>query len=250
MHNPGYVAAVAGPGGYRDVIAPGGVRVLYAGDVPMLDTGAVCQGHFCDFDRNFAIGPPDDAVRRAQDALFAGTERALAELRPGMAAQEAHALMAGSLRGAGVMPAGGRFGHGLGLSLTEWPSLAAHDDTVLREGMVLTLEPGADLAVPEVLSFGERSEARVARIARGSIRDAALAIGRRPGLDAVFVSCTNLRAMEVVEEAEARLRLPGLTSNLALAWQVFGHAGIRPAAPGRLFRAAPAPARAPGEQKG
>jgi len=150
-----YVAAVAGPGGYGDVIAPGGARVLRAGDVLMLDTGAVCQGHFCDFDRNFAIGPPGDAVRRAQDALFAATERALAELRPGMAAHEAHALMADSLRGAGVTPAGGRFGHGLGLSLTEWPSLAAHDDTVLRDGMVLTLEPGADLGPGRMLVHEE-----------------------------------------------------------------------------------------------
>ncbi|MEK9735333.1 MAG: M24 family metallopeptidase, partial [Paracoccaceae bacterium] len=35
----------------------------------------------------------------------------------------------------------GRLGHGLGMQLTEQPSLAAFDDTVLQENMVLTLEP-------------------------------------------------------------------------------------------------------------
>ena len=33
-------------------------------------------------------------------------------------------------------------GHGLGMSLTEWPSLIAQDTTELEVGMVLTLEPG------------------------------------------------------------------------------------------------------------
>jgi len=118
-------------------------------------------------------------------------------------------------------------------------------------GPVRAALEAAGLAVPELLSFGERSEARVARIARASIRDAALAIGRRPGLDAVFVSCTNLRALEVVEEAEARLGLPVVTSNLALAWRMFAHAGIRPVSgPGQLFRGACVPARAPGADDG
>jgi Xaa-Pro aminopeptidase len=35
----------------------------------------------------------------------------------------------------------GRLGHGLGMQLTEQPSHAAFDTTVLEAGMVLTLEP-------------------------------------------------------------------------------------------------------------
>ncbi len=35
----------------------------------------------------------------------------------------------------------GRLGHGLGMQLTEWPSLIPSDETVLEPGMVLTLEP-------------------------------------------------------------------------------------------------------------
>ena len=36
----------------------------------------------------------------------------------------------------------GRLGHGLGLQLTEWPSNTATDNTTLRPGVILTLEPG------------------------------------------------------------------------------------------------------------
>jgi len=35
----------------------------------------------------------------------------------------------------------GRLGHGLGMQLTEQPSHAEFDETVLQENMVLTLEP-------------------------------------------------------------------------------------------------------------
>jgi len=40
----------------------------------------------------------------------------------------------------------GRLGHGLGTQLTEWPSNTATDNTVLEEGMVVTLEPGMTYA--------------------------------------------------------------------------------------------------------
>jgi Xaa-Pro aminopeptidase len=53
----------------------------------------------------------------------------------------------------GVMAAGGaadanvgRLGHGLGMQLTEFPSITPWDRTVLVPGMVLTLEPGMEFA--------------------------------------------------------------------------------------------------------
>jgi Xaa-Pro aminopeptidase len=150
-----YVAGGAGPGGYADVISPADARPLQRGDVLMLDTGAVVDGYFCDFDRNYAVGPPEPDTARAHAALHAATDAALAALRPGMTAAEAHALMADALRAQGATPIGGRFGHGLGLALTEWPSLQPGDDTVLRAGMVLTLEPGAEVAPGRILVHEE-----------------------------------------------------------------------------------------------
>ncbi|RSK35101.1 aminopeptidase P family protein [Rhodovulum iodosum] len=150
-----YVAGGAGPSGYGDVISPADSRPLAPGDVLMLDTGAVRDGYFCDFDRNFAIGRAGAGARRAHAALYDATDRALAALRPGMTAREVHRVMAEALTRAGVTPAAGRFGHGLGLALTEWPSLSEADDTVLRAGMVLTLEPGVEIAPGRIMVHEE-----------------------------------------------------------------------------------------------
>jgi len=40
----------------------------------------------------------------------------------------------------------GRLGHGLGIELTERPSNTSTDDTPLKPGMVMTLEPGMTFA--------------------------------------------------------------------------------------------------------
>lgn len=151
-----YTACGAGPGGYGDVISPAGSRPLQAGDVLMLDTGAVRDGYFCDFDRNWAIGPADDTAKRAYGALYAATGAVLRDLRPGMLARDVHGQFIRELAARGTVPGGGRLGHGLGITLTEWPSFTAHDTTVLRAGMVLTLEPGVEIA-PGVIQVHEEN---------------------------------------------------------------------------------------------
>lgn len=94
----------------------------------------------------------------------------------------------------------------------------------------------AGVTVVETLSFGEEVEARVARIDPASIREAALRVGRTPGVEALFLSCTNLRTLDVIDGLEAELGLPVLASNQALAWHLARLAGLRPgpALPGRL----------------
>ena len=137
-----YLAGGAGPDGYGDVISPADARALESGDVLMLDTGAVKEGYFCDFDRNFAIGTASSVARQAYDVLWQATEMCLQTLRPGMRASDAHRILSDEIKRLGAAPGGGRLGHGLGVTLTEWPSFTPKDDTHLRAGMVLTLEPG------------------------------------------------------------------------------------------------------------
>lgn len=137
-----YLVGGAGPGGYGDVISPPGPAPLAAGDVLMLDTGASLQGYFCDFDRNIAITEASDEAKRAHALLWQATEAGLAAARPGASCAGLFAAMAGVI---GTGSDVGRLGHGLGLQLTEWPSIAAHDHTVLEPGMVLTLEPSVEI---------------------------------------------------------------------------------------------------------
>jgi Xaa-Pro dipeptidase len=121
------------------VISPPGKQIIRAGDVLMLDTGATRQGYFCDFDRNFGFGAVSDAAKSAHATLYRATEAGLAAARPGVACSQVFAAMAAVIdqKGGSV----GRYGHGFGLQLTEPPSFAVFDDTVLRAGMAVTLEP-------------------------------------------------------------------------------------------------------------
>ena len=79
---------------------------------------------------------------------------------------------------------------------------------------------GAGIAVPATLSFGEEVEARVARIAPASIADAVRAVARRAALDGVFISCTNLRTLDILDPLSRELGLPVLGSNTCLAWHM------------------------------
>ena len=49
----------------------------------------------------------------------------------------------------------GRFGHGLGIQLTETPSITSFDRTVMQTGMVMTLEPGYTFAPNKMLVHEE-----------------------------------------------------------------------------------------------
>ncbi|WP_435231298.1 aspartate/glutamate racemase family protein [Pseudopelagicola sp. nBUS_20] len=93
------------------------------------------------------------------------------------------------------------------------------------------------IQVPEITSFGEKGEERVARIDGASIKAAALAVGRSNKVDGVFLSCTNLRTLDIIEEVEATLNKPVISSNQVLAWHMARLASVPLAqdAPGRVF---------------
>ena len=94
------------------------------------------------------------------------------------------------------------------------------------------------LTVPDMLGFGECIESRVARISEASLRAATLELARRNTLDAVFLSCTNLRTLRLIPELEALLGVPVLSSNQVLGWHMAQLAGHGPVAiPGRLASA-------------
>ncbi|MCV2864584.1 aspartate/glutamate racemase family protein [Albidovulum sediminicola] len=88
-----------------------------------------------------------------------------------------------------------------------------------------------------VASFNQSDDFTVARISSDSILDAILAVGQREACEAVFVSCTSLRVLPVIAEAEAQLGKPVISSNQATAWHLMRLAGLedRPEGAGRLF---------------
>ncbi|MDD9877020.1 MAG: Xaa-Pro peptidase family protein [Magnetovibrio sp.] len=140
-----YLIAGSGPGGYDSIIMGPTDRVLEPGDVLIIDTGTTFDGYFCDFDRNFAFGRADDALRRAYEVVYASTDAGLKAARPGATTSDVWAAMWRVLEAGGALGNSvGRMGHGLGMELTEWPSNTPDDMTPLEPGVVLTLEPGME----------------------------------------------------------------------------------------------------------
>ena len=150
-----YLAGGAGPLGYDDVISPASDTPLMAGDVLMLDTGLVVDGYFCDYDRNFGFGDVDPRSVTGHRRLIEAVDAAMRVARPGATAAELFHAMDRVLTGGAGGSEAGRYGHGLGMQLTEWPSLIPDDHTELRPGMVLTLEPGVEIAEGQILVHEE-----------------------------------------------------------------------------------------------
>lgn len=152
-----YLVGGSGEGGYKDIISPPTSHQLLAGDILMLDTGCRWDGYFCDFDRNFAIGTANSPSRDTYRLLWDATEAGLEFIRPGVTCAEVYNTMNQVINPhvANSSSEGGRFGHGLGIQLTETPSIAAFDHTCIEDGMVLTLEPACEYGNGQVMVHEE-----------------------------------------------------------------------------------------------
>lgn len=93
------------------------------------------------------------------------------------------------------------------------------------------------IETPVFGSFDVATEATVVRIDRASIEAATKSLMEGADVDAVFLSCTNLRTLDVIEPLERVLRKPVLTSNQVLAWHMLQTVGAKASdmAPGMLF---------------
>ena len=98
---------------------------------------------------------------------------------------------------------------------------------------------GEGFEIARETGFGEGDDRRVARICERDTLRAIEQVGR--GVDAVFASCTNLRTLGIVDDAEKRLGIPVISSNSALIWHLLGLAGvdIPQDGPGALYRQRP-----------
>lgn len=151
-----YLVGGTGQGGYGDIISPPSDTPSAHGDVLILDTGATFDGYFCDFDRNYMFGDTTDAAKRAYDVVYRATEAGIASAVPGNTCADLYHAMQGVMDAGGAMGNDvGRLGHGLGMQLTEWPSNMPTDMTVLKPGMIMTLEPGMTFAPGKVMVHEE-----------------------------------------------------------------------------------------------
>lgn len=98
------------------------------------------------------------------------------------------------------------------------------------------------IETPVFGSFDEAEEARVVRIDSASVQAAALDLMQEADVDGLFLSCTNLRTLDVIKPLEDALGVPVLSSNLVMGWHMARLSGLSLAsgesagfARGRLF---------------
>ena len=104
---------------------------------------------------------------------------------------------------------------------------------------IANLLTAGGLEVLTIGSFFEESDAVVAHITEEAVSDAVRTVVKDVAgqVDAVFVSCTSLRAFSVAGPLEEELGMPVLSSNLAFGWHLLRLAGIddRLGGLGRLY---------------
>jgi Xaa-Pro dipeptidase len=127
---------------------PGETKVK-KGDLVLFDLGVVVDGYCSDITRTVAYGEISDKQREIYDTVLKGQLAAIAAIKPGVPCSEI------DLTARRIIADGGfgeyfphRLGHGLGISIHEYPSVTEKNPLVLREGMVFTVEPG--IYVPDI----------------------------------------------------------------------------------------------------
>lgn len=141
---PRIYAFASGP----DMVSPRDAtnRILSKGDFVWFDGGCTYKGYWSDFSRGGVIGSATETQRKTYELVHQITMRCVDMVKPGIRPEEIVSFCANEFRKAGLClgTSVGRIGHGVGLKVSEPPSIANYDKTAIETGMVLALEPGIE----------------------------------------------------------------------------------------------------------
>ena len=125
------------------------------GDFITMDFGAVVEGYRSDMTRTVALGFVNDRQREVYETVLKAQLAALQNIKSGTKCCEIDKIARDIITDAGY---GKCFGHGLGhsvgLEIHETPACNTRDKTLLKSGMIMTVEPGIYIEN----SFGVRIE--------------------------------------------------------------------------------------------
>jgi Xaa-Pro aminopeptidase len=118
-------------------------KKICSNEVITLDFGALYNGYCSDMTRTVFTGKPDKEILKIYDIVKIAQEEALNNTCRGLTGKQIDAVARKIITDAGY---GEKFGHGLGhgvgIEIHEEPRLSPKSDTVMENGMVVTVEPG------------------------------------------------------------------------------------------------------------
>ncbi len=125
---------------------------LREGDSYFFDIGCYGAGGYAsDMARTGFVGEPPTPVQKTYQHLLEAHRIGEEKARPGVRASEVHEAVNDYLRGHGLPVTPYSMGHGVGLRACELPTIHRADrmarDQIIREGMVISLEPETGVEV-------------------------------------------------------------------------------------------------------
>ena len=124
--------------------------ILKVGDLFRVDYGGIFSGYLTDMARTAVVGQSSENQRSIYEKIWIIHQAMLAGIHPGAIP---HQLVAKALKqydDAGMPPNRSFFGHGIGLSVHEEPSIRINNQHPLEQNMILCIENGwSDESIPE-----------------------------------------------------------------------------------------------------
>ncbi|BDR58784.1 M24 family metallopeptidase [Xylocopilactobacillus apicola] len=112
-------------------------------DLVLFDLGTVHDNYVSDATRTFAVGSIDDRQRDIYEVCLEAQLAAMDFAKPGVTASQLDKVARNIISEHGYGEYfNHRLGHGLGISVHEFPSIMAGNDLVLTPGMCFSIEPG------------------------------------------------------------------------------------------------------------
>lgn len=121
-----------------------GDRQVGGAEMILVDWGCTMPSHYkSDLTRMLVFGKPSAKFTKVYNTVLEAQKRAIAQIRPGAKCSDIDLIARSYIADQGY---GKRFGHslghGIGLNIHEQPRLAPGSETILKPGMIVTVEPG------------------------------------------------------------------------------------------------------------
>lgn len=121
---------------------PGNYKVKN-GYFVLMDFGAVYDGYHSDMTRTVCVGQSSEKMGKIYDIVLKAQLEALKKVKSGITGSELDGYARDIIDESGYGDFFGHsLGHGVGMEIHEFPTASSKSETILKENMVVTVEPG------------------------------------------------------------------------------------------------------------
>lgn len=119
-------------------------KKLCEGEFLTLDFGAVVDSYHSDMTRTLAVGQISPEMEKVYEAVYYANIDGIKAIRPGINGKVVDSVARSTLSAWGGYDRhfGHGLGHGVGLEIHEQPTLSQKSRSMLKPGMIVTIEPG------------------------------------------------------------------------------------------------------------